>query len=198
MNRRPRPLPSNRWQRLAAFDSNVLHEIHRDTTATTAGILTVLAVMFASSLGGFIWIVLEDAPQKAEFFIESVVGGTFIATGMFFVWAGLVAATAGQLGRVDNAALAATARTLAFATVPFAVSFLIFIPGLEFTVSLIAIALLFLSTTLAVQTALNLPIGRAVGANAVGFFLWLIVLSTLMSRDNSFAPAVFLWERFGV
>ena len=198
MNRRPRPLPSNRWQRLAAFDSKVLQEIHRDTTATIAGIMTVLAVMFASSLGGFIWIVVEDVPQKTEFFIESVVAGTFIATGMFFVWAGIVAASAGQLGRADNAALAATVRTLAFATVPFAVSFLIFIPGLEFTVSLIAIALLFLSTTLAVQTTLNLSVGRAVGANAVGFALWVVVLSSLMTRENAFAPAIFLWERFGV
>lgn len=188
----------NRWKRLATFDSQVLQEVYRDTNATVPGILTVVAVMFASSFGGFIWALLEDVPGKGEFFVESVVLGTLIATGMFFVWAGFVALAAGQLGRPDNTALAATVRTLSFATVPFAFSSLIFIPGLEYTVTLISVGLLILSTTLATQAAVGGTIGRALGSNLVGFFLWVVVLSSVMSRDGNFAPGVFLWERFGL
>ena len=188
----------DRWRRLALFDAQVLQEVYRDTTATVPAMLTVVAVMFLSALGGFLWIVLEDVPGKGEFFLESVVIGTLIATGMFFVWAGIVALGAGQVGRQDNAAIAATVRTLSFATVPFAFSFLIFVPGLHYPITLITSGLLLLSTTLATQTALGGGIARALGANLIGFFLWAAVLSALMSRDDSFAPALFLWERFGL
>ena len=188
------PRSANVWRRIFAFDEAALQQVHRDTTATIRGVLTVLAVMAISSLGGFIWwAVLEDAPGKLDFFIESVVVGTLAATGLFFVWAGLVAAAGGQLGRRDNAALAATIRTLSFSSLPFAVSFLIFIPGLEFPISLAAVSLLLLSTTLATRTALGVNTARAVGANLIGFLLWLIILSALIERGDYFAPAVFIW-----
>ena len=206
----------NRWSRVLTFDENVLHEIYRDTTATIPAVLTVLGVMALSGIGGIIWwAVIEDNPQKGEFFLESTVIGTLIATGMFFVWAGLVAAMAGQLGRPGNLrqlsrpdnisqfgqqgnqALSATIRTLAFSSVPFSLSALIFIPGLEFVISIVSLALLLISTTLATRVALGVTFGRALGSNLTGFFLWLIVLSTLMDAPNNYlAPAVFFWGAF--
>ncbi len=193
------PQSSNRWQRLATFDETVLREIYRDTTATLPAVLTVAAVMFISSLGGFLWIVLEGAPRQSEFFIESVVIGSIAATGLFFVWAGLVAVITGQIGQQgNNTALTGTVRTLAFATTPFVFSALIFIPGLSFAVTLISISLLLLSTTLATQTSIGGSIGRALGANIFGFFIWITVLSALISRSDTFAPAIFIWDRFGI
>ena len=117
------PNPGARWKRLATFDGAVLQEIYRDTTAVVPAMLTVALVMFVSALGGLLWAVLEDVPDKLGFFLDSVVIGALVATGMFFVWAGLVAAMAGQVGRQDSAALTATVRTLSFATVPFTFSF---------------------------------------------------------------------------
>jgi hypothetical protein len=196
---RPSGSPAqNRWSRVLTFDETVLHEIYRDTTATIPAVLTVLGVMALSGIGGIVWwAVIEDNPQKGEFFLESTVIGTLIATGMFFVWAGLVAAMAGQLGRNDSQALSATIRTLSFSSVPFALSALIFIPGLEFVISIVALALLLISTTLATRVALGVTFGRALGSNLTGFFLWLIILSTLMDAPNNyFAPAVFFWGAF--
>ena len=187
----------DRWQQVAAFDTRMLELIYRDTSATAAAMVTVPVIMLISGLGGFLWIVLENGPNKGEFFLESVVVGSLLATGLFFVWAGLVAAAAGQLGRQDNSALIATVRTLSFSTVPFAVSFLIFIPGLEFPIALVAVGLLLLSTTLATQIAVGGSIGRALSANVLGFLLWVVVLSAVNSGDNGFAPPIFLWERFG-
>jgi hypothetical protein len=158
-------------------------------------VLTVFATMLAAGVGGFIWWLADDGPDKTAFFLESVVAGTFIAGGMFLVWAGLVAVTAGQMARDQGAALAATVRTLSFASLPFALAFFVFIPGLEFVVTLLAVALLLLSMTLATQRALGGSVGRALGANVVGFFLWLLVLTTLMSDAGTFAPGVFLWDR---
>ena len=193
-----RPGGTTRWQRIALFDDAVLREVHRDDTATTTAIITVAVVMLISSLGGFFWYLAEDGHDKIEFFLESVVVGTALATGMFFVWIGIVAGIAGQVGSGDPTALRATVRTLSFASVPFGFSFLIFIPGLAYPVTLIAIALLVISTTFATQIATGRPSGRALGINLVGFFLWTAVMSTLMSPSNAFAPAVFIWERFAV
>lgn len=198
MQRPSRPGGTTRWQRIALFDDTVLPEIHRDDAATATAMITVAAVMFISSLGGFFWYLAEDGHDKLAFFLESVIVGTALATGMFFVWIGIVAGIAGQIGGSDHAALRATVRTLSFASVPFAFSSLIFIPGLAYPITLIAIALLVISTTLATQIATGRPTGRALGVNLVGFFLWTAVMSTLMSPSNAFAPAVFLWERFAV
>jgi hypothetical protein len=205
MRRMPRgagePAPMKRWQKLATFDSQVLQEVYRDRGATAAAVMTVAVVMFLSSLGGYLWALFEDA-ESTDFLIESVVVGSLAATGMFFVWAGLVALITGQLaspgtGRPDNEALRATVRTLAFATVPFGWSFLIFVPGIEYEVTLISVGLLLLSTTLATQVAAGGSLGKALGANLVGFFLWSRVLSELMGRSEQYAPAVFIWELGG-
>ena len=192
------PNPGARWQRLATFDGAVLQEIYRDTTAVVPAMLTVALVMFVSAVGGLLLAVLEDVPDKLGFFLDFVVIGALVATGMFFVWAGLVAAMADQVGRQDGAALRATVRTLSFATVPFTFSFFIFLPGLGYAVTLLSVGLLLLSTTLATQTALGTSLARALGSNLFGFVLWLIVLSALSDRDGQFAPPIFLWERFGL
>ena len=196
--------PMRRWQRLATFDAHVLSEVYHDDGATLASVLTVAAVMLASSLGGLFWALLEGTPDLTGFVIESVVIGAAAATGMFFVWAGLVAVITGQTafarsGRpTDSRALRATVRTLAFSTVPFGWSVFIFVPGVAFEVTLISMGLLLLSTTLATQTALGSSLGRALGANVVGFFLWLTVLGELMSFRDQFAPAPFLFELGGL
>lgn len=197
------PRPMSRCQRLATFDQRVLSEVYRDEGATLASVFTVAIVMLVSSLGGLLWAVLEDLPDLADFAIESVVIGSAVATGMFFVWAGLVALITGQAGgqmggRPDNRALRAAVRTLAFSTVPFGWSVFIFVPGAAFEVTLISMGLLLLSTTLATQTVLQSSFPRALGANVVGFFLWSAVLSELMSRQDFYAPAVFLWELGGL
>ena len=198
------PQPIRRWQRLATFDSQVLSEVYRDESATLAAVLTVVVVMFVSSLGGFAWAALEKAPDLTDFLVESVLIGSLAAVGMFFVWAGLVAVVTGQAaggavrGRADGQAFRATVRTLAFASVPFGWSVFIFVPGAEYEITLISLGLLLLSTTLATQTAIGGSLGRALGANLIGFFVWVAVLSALMSRENLYAPAVFLWELGGL
>lgn len=196
----PQPRPMTRWQRLATFDARVLSEVYRDEAATPAAFLTVLVVMTLSSLGGLAWAALEDAPDLGEFALDSVVVGSAAAAGMFFVWAGVVALLTGQgLGaRPDARALRATVRTLAFSTVPFGWSLFIFIPGAAFEVALVSMGLLLMSTTLATQTVLGSTLARALGANVVGFFLWLTVLSELVTFRNPFAPAAFLFELGGL
>ena len=87
MLQRPRGVAPSRWQRVFTFDESVYAEILRDASATVPAVLTVAAVMFVSGLGGFLWWLIEDFPGKGEFFLESVVIGSLIATGLFFVWA---------------------------------------------------------------------------------------------------------------
>ena len=64
-------------------------------------------------------------PGIGAFALESVLEGSLAASGLFFVWAGLVALLTWQGQRPEPEALAATVRTLAFAAVPFGWSFLI-------------------------------------------------------------------------
>ncbi len=82
---------------------------------------------------------------------------------------------------------------MSFAATPFGISGLMFVPGLEFEISLLAFGLLLLSTTLAVRTALCVPLGRALGTNLVGFIIWVLVLSSVMDRGAYFAPGAFIW-----
>jgi len=190
----------SRWQRLATFDGQVLSEVYRDDGATLASVLTVAVVMTVSSLGGLLWAFLEDAPKLGEFALDSVLIGSAAATGMFFVWAGVVALITGQgLGaRPDARALRGTVRTLAFSTVPFGWSVFIFVPGAGFEVAVVSMGLLLLSTTLATQTVLGSSLARALGGNVVGFFLWLTVLSELVTFADPFAPAAFVFELGGL
>ena len=198
MNARRGPQQPNRWQRLASFDETALQEVYRDTTLTARGVLTVLVVMAISSLGGFVWLaVLEDrVGDEVDFLIDSVLIGSLLATALFLVWGGLVGVFGGQLGRQDPQALAATVRTHAFASVPFGFSGLILIPGLEFTISVITLGLLLISTTQAARVSLGVSLGRALGANLFGFFIWLVVLTALTDRGDAYAPAIFFWSLF--
>ncbi len=108
-------------------------------------------------------------PGIGAFALESVLEGSLAVSGLFFVWAGLVALLTWQGQRPEPEALAATVRTLAFAAVPFGWSFLIFVPGIEYPVTLIALGLLLLSTTLATQTAVGGSLGRSWWGSSSGW-----------------------------
>lgn len=152
----------NRWQRLVTVDGQVLSEVYRDRGASPA-VATVVVVIVVSSLGGLLWAALEG--RAGHRCVCAGVGdrGSLAASGLFFVWAGLVALLTWQGQRPEPEALAATVRTLAFAAVPFGWSFLIFVPGIEYPITLIALGLLLLSTTLATQTAAGGGWGEAGG-----------------------------------
>ena len=198
MQFRPQRNFVSRWQRLLSLDATVLREVYQDAAGTPLAIGTALAVFFLSGLGGWIWWWIEDRPGKIDLFLDSVLLGTLLATGMFLVWAGMVVVVSGRAGVGATGAPEAIVRTLCYATVPFAVSFLIFIPGLAFVITLIAAGLLLISTSLAVQAALNVPLQRAVGLNLFGFFLWAAVLSAVTDLDTQLAPGIFYWARFNL
>ncbi len=199
MHLRPLPRPPSRrgqrLQRLLTLDPTIHRDIYRDRSLTLEALGAALAVFFLSGLGGWLWLeFIEDRPIDG-FFIDSVLIGTLTATGLFFVWVGIVAASVGVLGRDSGTAMADVLRTLAYATLPFALSFLIWVPGLAFPVTLTVITLLLVSMAQATQVVASLSFGRALGVNLMAFFLWASLLSSLMD-SNHFAPGIFLWELF--
>jgi hypothetical protein len=89
-------------------------------------------------------------------------------------------------------------RVMGFATLPLALGFLFFLPaGIGFGLSLLALAVTFGTLVLAVQSATDAPAGRALAAAAVGFLVWVAVLSLFgASADSSeigYVPNIFLF-----
>ena len=86
-------------------------------------------------------------------------------------------------------------RVMGFATAPFALTILMFIPGLDFGIGLAATAIFFATTVLAVQSATDAPAGRALVATAAGFAVWAIVLGLLTTKSHNWAPGFFVIDR---
>jgi hypothetical protein len=72
---------------------------------------------------------------------------------------------------------------------------IMFLPlGLDFAIGLTAIALMFGSTLLAVQTATDAGAGKVLASVAAGFFVWALVLTLFISDENFYAPGFFIFD----
>jgi hypothetical protein len=86
-------------------------------------------------------------------------------------------------------------RVMGFGAAPLAAGLLMFLPfGLDFSIGLGAIVLMFGSTLIAVQSATDAGPARALVAVAAGFFVWALVLSLFVTEENVYAPGFFIFD----
>ena len=82
---------------------------------------------------------------------------------------------------------------------PLVLGILQFVPALDMGIALVALALTFGTTQIAIQTATDAPAGRVLVANAGGFAVWALIL-TLFSNSNiiydRLAPGIFLFNPY--
>jgi hypothetical protein len=185
-----------RLRRLAMLDTSVFDEIRDDANATLPAALIVVVATFLSGIGGWLWYEMQDYNVKGgTFFLRSTIFGSIIAIILFAVWVGVTYVMLGQVFRA-RADLQQLMRVMGFGAAPFALGVLLLIPKIDFGIGLTSLALLFGSTTIAVQSATDAPAGRVLAANAAGFAVWAIILGLLVTGTypyDSYAPGIFVF-----
>jgi hypothetical protein len=183
----------DRLQRLVRLDTSVFEEVRLDPAATIPAILVLVSSTLLAGFGGWLWWWLKDFGDTGDVFIQSVFFGTIFSVALWIVWMLVTWVILSQLFRAD-ADWQELLRTMGMASAPLALSFLIFIPGVDFGVGLASIALFFGLTTIAVQSVTPANPARVLVANLAGFAVWAVVLGLLSSRDNYLAPGIFLFN----
>jgi hypothetical protein len=182
-----------RLRRLAMLDTSVFDEVRTDQAATLPALLVVIGSTFLFGLGGWLWYITQDFhPDSAEFFLKSAIIGTIIAVILWGVWVAITYVMLTQIFRA-RADVNELVRVMGFAVAPLALGLFMFIPALDFAIALVAVALMFGTTFIAVQTASDASPGRALVANAAGFAIWALVLELLVTTSNTYAPGIFIF-----
>jgi ABC-type cobalamin transport system permease subunit len=182
-----------RLRRLAMLDTTVFDEVRTDTTATIPAIVVMAASILLFGLGGWLFYLTQDYhPNSGEFFVKSVIVGSIIAIIVWGVWVAITYVMLTQIFRapVDVNELV---RVMGFAMLPLAIGVFMFIPALDFAVAIVAVALMFGASLIAVESASNAGAGKALAAVGAGFAVWALVMELLVSGSNTYAPGIFIF-----
>jgi hypothetical protein len=183
-----------RIQRLATLDTSVFDEVRGDNAATIPAIVVAVVSTLLFGLGGWLWFLFNvDGADNGDVFVESFIIGSIISLILWAVWLGITYVLLSQVFRA-RADVNELVRVFGFAAAPLALGVLMFIPVLDFAIGLTAVALLFGTTFLAVQSATDAPAGRTMVAVAAGFAVWALVLTLFLSDENLYAPGFFIFE----
>jgi hypothetical protein len=182
-----------RIRRALLLDTGAYVEARDDTAFTpyAAGAAVVAALL--GGIGAFLWatFLLDDA---GDFFLEATILGTIF---LIILWVlGVVAAylVLSQVYR-EQIAPEALGRVLALGYLPFAVSLLVFVPGLGFTFGVLSIAAMFFYSNYGIRAAWpEIEPLRVMVAVLASFAVWLIVVSLFTGSNDQFAPGPFVFE----
>jgi hypothetical protein len=183
-----------RLRRLLTLDTTVFDEVRTDATATVPAVGVLVLATLLAGIGGWFWWVLADFGGSGDVFLQSVIVGTIVSVAIWFVWVATTYVVLTQLFRA-RADIQELIRVMGFASAPLALMLLMFVPDIDFGVALLAIALFFGTSVIAVQSATDAPAGRALVATAAGFAIWAIVLGLLTTSSKTWAPGIFVFDR---
>ncbi len=182
--------------RLAKGDFTVFDEVKADATQTIPAVVIAVVSMLLFGLGGFLLWMFKDFGQKGDIFTKSVLLGDLFAIGLWFVWVFVAFALLTSIFKFTSD-IQMLIRTMGYAAIGFAPGLLFAIPAVGFAFGLAAIGMVLLLTNHAIQSTTNAPADKVMIANFTGFLVWAVVLSLLITRENPYAPNVFLgWSIF--
>jgi hypothetical protein len=184
---------ADRLGRLVRLDTTVFDEVREDPAATLPSIAVTLVATFLAGLGGWIWWVVQDFDDGGRVFVQSTILGTLFSVALWIVWLLVSWVVLTQLFRED-ADWQQMLRTMGLASLPLALSVVMFIPGLDYGIALASIAMFFGLTTIAIQAVTLANPARVLVANLAGFAVWAVVLGLLMTSDTYLAPGIFLFD----
>jgi hypothetical protein len=182
-----------RIRRALLLDVSVFEEARDDRFFTPFAIAIAGGAALLAGFGAFLWsaIILSETE---DFFLEATILGTIF---LLLLWLVGMIATYFVLSQVyrETVALDAVIRVMCLSSVPFALSALVFVPGLGFALALIAVALTFFYTNYGVRAAYPAvdPM-RVMIACLAGMAVWAMILPLLTSTDNQFTPGPFVYE----
>jgi hypothetical protein len=182
-----------RIRRALLLDPGAYEEARDDATFTPFAAGGAVIAAFVGGLGAFLWssVILDDT---GDFFVEAfILGSIFLAilwiAGVFLMYAVLSMAFA------EETTWDGLLRVVTIAHIPFAISVLVFIPGIGFAFGVLAIAAMFFYSNFAIRSAYaQIDPMRVMLAVLAGFAVWLVLLPLLTSPSNQFAPGTFVYE----
>jgi hypothetical protein len=189
-----------RVRRLFTLDTRVFEDVRMDRSATIPAIIVAAGSLFLFALGGWLWWVINayegvtNQVGGGEVLVKSVIIGTILGMIFWAAWVGITYIMLSQMfrARVD---LNDLIRVMGFAAAPLGLGVLMFIPWLDFGIALAAVALLFGTNIIAVQTVTDAPPGRVLAATGAGFLLWAALLGLFVTNfDSPYGPGIFLFD----
>lgn len=179
----------NRVLRLARLDTTVFDEVRDDPNELVPAIIVAVISSLLAGLGAFLyWQITVDFTPDNAFLNVLVLGSLFMAL-VYGVAALVIYLVLMQVFRVD-VDLYALVRCLGYASIPLALSLLMFIPVIYPVFALAPLGLLLVFMIYAVQTATNAESNHVVIASFAGFAVMCLVLGVIaVSTSVPNAPA---------
>jgi hypothetical protein len=184
----------NRIMRLAQLDTSPFDEVRDDQRETIPAIAIVVISALLAGLGVWIWLILV-APDglsvdHANVLVNVLLLGTLVTVALWAVWVGVIAVMLQNFFKepVDMMALF---RTMGYASFPFAVSFLMFLPYLHMGVGLAALVAWFVLSIFAVQAASGADSAKVIKATLAGFLVFAVILG-IFARGTGISTGVFV------
>ncbi len=184
---------ASRLQRLIRLDTSVFEEVREDSSATVPAICVVVGATLLAGFGGWFWWLLQPFGDNTSVLLQSVIMGTLFSVALWIVWMLVTWVMLTQLFRED-ADWQQMLRTMGMASIPLALSFGVFIPGIGSGIGLASLVLLFGLSNIAIQAVTPADPARVLIANVAGFTVWAIVLGLLVTSNNYLAPGIFLFD----
>lgn len=185
-----------RIRRLVMLDTTVFDEVKSDAASTLPAVIIAAVSTLLFGLGGWLWYQFQDYNYKGgSFFLYSAILGTIVSLILLGVAIGVIYVMLTQVFRA-RADVNELVRVMGFATAPLAIGILVFIPGFDLGIGVLAIAAFFGASLIAVQSVTDAPSGKAFVATAAGFAVWALVLSLLVQGDEpwkTMAPNIFIF-----
>jgi len=182
-----------RIRRALMLDPAAFDEARDDSGFTVFAVGAAAVAAFIGGLGAFLWsaVILDET---SDFFIEATILGSIF---LIILWlAGILLMYAVlSMGFGEQLTWDGLARVVTLGHLPFALSLLIFIPGIGFAFGVLAIAAMFFYTNFGIRAAYQTidPL-RVMLAVLAGFAVWLVLLPLLTSPQNQFVPGTFVYE----
>ena len=178
-------------RRAMLLDTTAFEEARDDAAFTPYALAAAAIAVLMGGIGSFLWgtIILDDA---GDLFVEATILGSIFLVLLMLAGIAIGYVVLTQVYKEDVAP-DALARIMAVGSIPFALSFFVFIPGLGFAFGILAVALMFFYTIFGIRAAFpNIEPLRVMITVLAAFALWAIILPLLTSASDAFAPGVFV------
>lgn len=184
----------NRVLRLARLDTTVFDEVRDDPNETIPAVIIAAISAFLAGLGSLLWwkVVWGSSSEPDGVFVNTFLLGSIFMVAMYGVAALVVYVVLAQMFKLQ-VDLLALIRVMGYASIPLALSVLMFIPILYPLFALFPLALLMVMMIYAVQSVSGGDSTEVVIASAIGLGVMILVLGVfaLSSNDAPIGAGIF-------
>ena len=170
---------TNRMIRAAKLESGLYEEVEHDQSATTQALTVVIVAALASGIGGGL-ALLTLGIGGPGFFVLGLVRGIISALVSWVIWSAVVYYVGTNLFG-GKATLGEVLRTMGFAQTPQILNILLFVPGLNVLIGLVAFVWVLVAVVIAIRQSLDVETNKAIITGVIAF-VCVAVVSAILGR----------------